>query len=78
MGQLQLWLVSACRPASNAPAVDGQPENLPGKVRREDEKPGHAIPLTDFSAERAEKMTVAITAVIAEKLLTNEINGDRH
>lgn len=51
---------------------------MPAEVRRQYQKPGNEISLSDFAAERAKEISIADAAIGSENGLPDEEDQDRH
>ena len=67
-------MVGACE----SPGERGQANELPSQVRRQHQEPRNGVAVSNFSAQRAEKIAVAVSAIISENLLAHQVNAERH
>jgi hypothetical protein len=65
-------------PAGSPPSEGQQAQNLPAQIRRQHQKPGDEVAISDFRAQRTEEIAVAKASIAAEYGFSDEIDNNRH
>ena len=64
--------------ARASPGERRQANKLPDQVRRQHQEPRNGVAISNFSAQRSEKITVAMSAIVSKDLLAHQVNAKRH
>ena len=60
------------------PSEGQQAQNLPAQIRRQHQKPGDVVAISDFCAQTTEEIAVAKAAIAAEYGFSDEIDDNWH